>query len=145
MAVRTAESTVQPVRIAQRWTGSTVTEWLPVALVAIVIAWLVLPPLFVIIQTSFSVRGGASLTLENYRAVSGSIGLTSALVTNSLAFSGGSAIFALAFGTLLAWLAERTNTPFKGAVYMAAFVSFAIPAIIKVIGWILLLGPRAGL
>lgn len=29
--------------------------------------------------------------------------------------------------------------------YLSAFVSFAIPGIVKVIGWIILLGPKAGI
>jgi len=51
----------------------------------------------------------------------------------------------LILGTLLAWIVERTNTPFKRVAYLSAFTSFAIPGIIKVIGWIMLLGPEAGL
>ena len=59
-------------------------------------------------------------------------------------FSIGSAGIALVYGTLLAWLAERSNAPFRKLAYVSAYVSFAIPGIIKVVGWIMLLGPKAG-
>ncbi|MEK6563151.1 MAG: ABC transporter permease subunit, partial [Candidatus Binatota bacterium] len=57
----------------------------------------------------------------------------------------GSAGCALGVGTLLAWLAERTNAPFRTMAYVSAYLSFGIPGIVKVIGWILLLGPKAGI
>ncbi|MFN0072184.1 MAG: ABC transporter permease [Chloroflexota bacterium] len=143
MTVSSAPPVASRARSGWRLPDAPLGDWVPVALICLVIGLLVLPPLVVIIQTSLTERGGA-LTFDHYRSVFGALHLTGPLVFNSLAFSGGSAFLALAFGTGLAWLAERTNAPFRGAVYTAAFVSFAIPAIIKVIGWILLLGPRAG-
>lgn len=71
-------------------------------------------------------------------------GAAVSLVANTLVFGFGSAAIGLAAGVALAWLVERTDCPFKGAVYIAAFFSFAIPGVVKVIGWILLLGPGAG-
>ena len=55
-----------------------------------------------------------------------------------------SSTWALVWGTAMAWLAERSNAPFRAVAYLAAFVSFAVPGLIKVIGWILLFGPEAG-
>jgi iron(III) transport system permease protein len=111
-----------------------------------VIAWLVLPPLFFLLQTSVvdPPRDGL-LTFDHYATVIRSFGSTPTVVTSSLAFSLGSAVLALLLGCVLAWLAERTDAPFRGAAYTAAFVSFALPGVVKVVGWILLLGPRAGL
>jgi len=43
-----------------------------------------------------------------------------------------------------AWLVERTDAPFKTVFFVGAFASLAMPALIKGIGWILLLGPNAG-
>jgi iron(III) transport system permease protein len=113
--------------------------------VGAIIAWLVVPPLIFIVQTSLSERGSGAFTLDNYLSIFGSITSTWSIFASSIIFSAGSAALALTLGTLLAWLAERTNTPFRGLVYVAAFVSFAIPPIVKIIGWILLIGPRAGL
>jgi iron(III) transport system permease protein len=56
-----------------------------------------------------------------------------------------SSAVALVYGTALAWLAERSDAPFRKLAYVSAYVSFAIPGIIKVVGWIMLLGPKAGM
>ena len=116
-------------------------------IVLIVLAYLVLPPIFFTVETSLREETGfeiGGLTLKNYASIL-STPNTIDLLANSVRFALGSAAVALILGTLLAWIVERTNTPFRGIVYITAFVSFAVPGIIKVVGWILLLGPRAGL
>jgi iron(III) transport system permease protein len=115
--------------------------------VALVLAYLVIPPLFFIAYSSLTAGPDAAVegfTFDNFGNIFESFAEFKILLWNSLVFSTGSAVWALVFGTLLAWLAERTNAPFRGLAYVAAFVSFAIPGLIKVIGWILLLGPEAG-
>jgi len=44
----------------------------------------------------------------------------------------------------MAWIVERTSVPGRQGAYVAVFLGFAVPAIIRVIGWILLLGPQNG-
>lgn len=113
----------------------------------IILSYLVIPPLYFTIQSSFYVTRGfepARLSLDYYTDILTTEG-TATMLLNSLQFALGGSLIALVFGTLLAWIVERTNTPFKNMAYLSAFVSFAIPGIIKVIGWILLLGPEAGL
>jgi len=83
--------------------------------------------------------------LENYQSLLALDGATPTVLLNTLLFGAGSAIVGVTLGGALAWLAERTNAPFKGLLYVTAFVSFAIPGIVKVVGWILLLGPQSGL
>jgi iron(III) transport system permease protein len=85
----------------------------------------------------------AGLTLANYTAVFTS-GANLEVVWNTVIYAVGSSVLALVAGTALAWLVERTDAPFKGLAYTAAFASFAIPGVIKGIGWILLLGPESG-
>jgi iron(III) transport system permease protein len=124
-----------------------VTRWL-FAFVALTVAYFVVPPFFFIIFTSFVEERGAtagSFTLEHFASILSSVGEVRTLLWNSLVFSVGSAGGALLFGTLLAWLAERTNAPLRPMAYVSAYLSFGIPGIIKVIGWILLLGPKAGM
>lgn len=121
--------------------------WLFV-LTAAVLVYLVVPPFFFILSASFLSESGPNageLTLEHYASIVASVSDFRVLIWNSLIFSVGSALGALLLGTLLAWLAERTNAPFQSVAYISAFVSFGIPGIVKVIGWILLLGPEAGL
>ena len=114
---------------------------------ALVLLYLVVPPLAFIVYTSFvpsEDSGIVGLTLQNFFHIFESLAEFEILLWNSLVFSVGSAAWALVFGTVMAWLAERSNAPFRMVAYLAAFVSFAVPGLIKVIGWILLLGPEAG-
>lgn len=113
----------------------------------LVLALLVLPPFLMLLRTSVVVgerlgRAG-TLSLDAYAQI-----LTSArlpeLVGNTLVFALGSTLAGLVLGGGLAWCTERTNAPFKGLVYAATFVSFAVPGILRTIGWIFLLGPRTG-
>lgn len=136
-----------PIRRVAAWlAGLSFLQWLAVVLL-LVLAWLVLPPLFFLFLTSVTevegVRSGP-LTLKNFATIlSGARELQ--VLGNSLVFALGSASVAVVLGTALAWLAERTNAPFRGVAYLAAFTSLSIPIVVKVLGWILLLGPDAGL
>lgn len=117
-------------------------------LTGLAMAYLVLPPFFFIVHTSLVADRGlqaGSFTIQHFRSILESLGDVRVLLANSLTFSIGSAGVALCYGTLLAWLAERSNAPFRTLAYVSAYVSFAIPGIIKVIGWIMLLGPKAGI
>jgi iron(III) transport system permease protein len=120
--------------------------WLFVS-VGLLVAYLVIPPLFFIALASLVPPPETEIegpTLANYATIFESFSEFKILLWNSFIFSVGSSAWALLFGTLLAWLAERTNAPFRSLAYVSAFVSFAIPGLIKVIGWLLLLGPEAG-
>jgi len=113
-----------------------------------VLAYLVLPPFFFILHTSLVTDRGlqaGSFTIQHFVNIIESLGDVRTLLSNSLIFSLGSAAVALVYGTTLAWLAERSDAPFRKLAYVSAYVSFAIPGIIKVVGWIMLLGPKAGM
>jgi iron(III) transport system permease protein len=122
------------------------TSWLFI-IATTVVAYLVVPPLLFILISSLMPPAEDTLripTLANFTGIFDGLSEFKSLLWNSLIFSIGSSALALLFGTTLAWLAERTNARFRGLTYVSAFVSFAIPGIIKVIGWILLFGPEAG-
>lgn len=122
------------------------TSWLFI-IATIVVIYLVVPPLFFILVSSIMPPAEQTPripTLANFTGIFAGLSEFKSLLWNSLIFSIGSSGLALVFGTTLAWLAERTNARFRGLTYVSAFVSFAIPGIIKVIGWILLFGPAAG-
>ena len=122
-------------------------QWL-FLLTGLTLAYLVLPPFFFILHTSLVTDRGlqaGTFTIQHFQNIIESFSEVQTLLTNSLIFSVGSAAVALVYGTLLAWLAERSNAPFRRLVYVSAYVSFAIPGIIKVVGWIMLLGPKAGI
>ena len=67
------------------------------------------------------------------------------LFLNSLQFALGTATFAFLIGTTLAWINERTNTPFKSLFFALALIPLVIPGILFTIAWILLGSPKIGL
>ena len=117
-------------------------------LTGLTLAYLVLPPFFFILHTSLVVDRGlqaGAFTFQHFENIVESLGDVRTLLENSVIFSVGSAAIALVYGTMLAWLSERSDAPFRKLGYVSAYVSFAIPGIIKVVGWIMLLGPKAGI
>src|SRR5688500_8515354 len=122
-------------------------QWL-FLLTTVTLAYLVLPPFFFILHTSLVTDRGlqaGSFTVQHFANIIDSLGDVKTLLWNSMVFSIGSSAIAIAYGTTLAWLAERSDAPFRKLAYVSAYVSFAIPGIIKVVGWIMLLGPKAGI
>jgi len=115
--------------------------------VLVIIGYFVIPPSFFTLRESLYISKGfqaAEFSFKNYIDVV-SFPDTKIMIYNSLWYSIASSALALVIGTLLAWIVERTNTPFKKLAYVSTFMSLASPLIIKVIGWIFLLGPKAGL
>src|SRR5207253_3587047 len=83
-------------------------------------------------------------TLDNYRTAYGT-GETARLFGNSVRYAAGSAAFAFVLGTALAWMNERTNTPFKRLFFGLSIIPLIIPGILFVVAWILLGSPKIGL
>jgi iron(III) transport system permease protein len=67
------------------------------------------------------------------------------LFWNSLKYAFGTCVMSFLIGTYLAWINERTNTPFKKVFMVMALIPFIIPGILSTIAWILLLSPKIGL
>jgi len=84
------------------------------------------------------------ISLQNFRAVYSGAG-TGRLVSDSLRFAAGASLIAFAVGTLLAWLNERTNAPFKRLFFALSIVPLIIPGVLFVVAWILLGSPKIGL
>ena len=61
-----------------------------------------------------------------------------ALFWNSLQFASGTAVLAFVLGTALAWMNERTNTPFKSLFFALSLIPLVIPGILFTVAWILL-------
>ncbi|HLH21830.1 MAG TPA: iron ABC transporter permease [Chloroflexota bacterium] len=128
----------------ERLRAPTFAEGLFLATLAALL-FLIGPPIFFLLRGSLSgTRGSAgALNLDAYAAVLGSPSLLSSL-TATLVFALLSSVGAIVLGGLLAWIVERTDAPGKQALYASTFVVFAVPGIIRVVGWIFLLGPRSG-
>ena len=108
--------------------------------------YLIVPPILILVQTSLTTGGGGAggYSAENYRSVLISADLAT-LAWNSLKFAGGASLLGITFGSVLAFLVERTNTPLKTLAYVSAFITLCVPYVIWVIGWIFLLNNRNGI
>ena len=117
-------------------------------LCAAIVAYLALIPLgFLLWQSFFTPHTAAKpavFTLGNYAAAYTSVE-TARLFLNSVVFAAGTAAFSLTVGTALAWMNERTNTPFKGLFFSLALVPLIIPGILFTISWIMLASPKIGI
>lgn len=121
------------------------------AVIAICVAFTlyiaVIPLGFLLWQSFFTPQTAtkaAEFTLGNY------IGAytnpdTIRLLWNSTRFAVGVAVFAFLLGTTLAWINERTNTPFKTAFYALSLIPLVIPGILFTVAWILLGSPKIGI
>ncbi len=113
------------------------------ALVGIVLAVLMLPPLWILLQDSVTTTNAigdvTGFTAGHFaKLFTDKDALRS--IWNSLVFAGGSTVLSLVAGGVLAWLVERTNAPFKILAYLATIVSLGTPYILHVIAWLFLLG-----
>jgi len=122
--------------------------WLVIGACVVVTIYLAIIPLGFLLWQSFftpqTAAKAAQFTLGNYGEAYGSPD-TYRLFANSVKFATGTAIFAFVLGTLLAWMNERTNTPFKSLFYALAIIPLIIPGILFTVAWILLASPKIGI
>ena len=64
---------------------------------------------------------------------------------NTLWFSLTSTLLAFAGGLFLAWVVDRTNTPFARFIGMMTLARIIIPGILITVAWILLISPNIGI
>ena len=123
-------------------------KWLVIAVCVAVTLYLAAIPLGFLLWQSFftpqTAARAAQFTFDNYREAYGSEE-TWTLFRNSLQFAAGAALIAFAIGTSLAWMNERTNTPFKGLFFACSVIPLIIPGILFTVAWILLGSPKIGL
>jgi iron(III) transport system permease protein len=123
-------------------------KWVILGLCVAIVAYLALIPLgFLLWQSFFTPHTAAKpavFTFGNYAAAYTSVE-TAKLFFNSVVFATGTAAFSLVVGTALAWMNERTNTPFKRLFFSLALVPLIIPGILFTISWIMLASPKIGI
>ena len=83
-------------------------------------------------------------TLGNYIAAYGTAE-TFRLFLTSIRFALGASLFSFIVGTALAWMNERTNTPFKSIFFALSLIPLVIPSILFTVSWILLASPQIGI
>jgi iron(III) transport system permease protein len=112
------------------------------------VAWLALVPLVFLLWQSIltpqTAAAPAQFTLDNFRTAYLSAD-TARLLVNSVQFASGAAVLALFVGTSLAWMNERTNTPFKSLFFALTIMPLVIPGILFTVSWIMLASPKIGL
>jgi len=114
-----------------------------VAVVALLLLVLILPPTFYLVITSlYTTRPDGSFdqpTLRYYQELFASPFFAASLL-NTIEFAVGSAAVAILIGVVQALIVERTNTPGRRYVFLTAVVSLGIPHVLYVVAWLLLLG-----
>lgn len=122
--------------------------WLLIGIPVLLVMWLSLVPLIFLVWQSFltpqTLAKPAVFTLDNFRAAYFSAE-TFRLFFTSVQYASGTAVFALCVGTALAWMNERTNTPFKKLFFALAIIPLVIPGILFTVAWIMLGSPRIGI
>ena len=123
-------------------------KWVVIAVCVVLVLYLALVPLIFLVWQSFHTPQTADIaaqfTFENYRTAY-SNSETATLFANSLQFAVGTSAFSFIVGTLLAWMNERTNTPFKRLFFALSIIPLIIPGILFTVAWILLGSPKIGL
>jgi len=123
-------------------------KWLIIGACVLVTVYLGIVPLGFLLWQSFftpqSAAKAAQFTFGNYAQAYASAE-TWVLFWNSVKFATGTAILAFVIGTLLAWMNERTNTPFKALFFALSLIPLVIPGILFTVSWILLGSPKIGL
>ena len=123
-------------------------KWILIGVPVALVCWLALVPLVFLVWQSFltpqTATRPAVFTLENYRNAYFSAE-TFRLFFNSVQYAAGTSIFALCLGTTLAWMNERTNTPFKKLFFALSIIPLVIPGILFTVAWIMLASPKIGI
>jgi iron(III) transport system permease protein len=120
---------------------------LPMILLIVVVAFLVVTPLFLMILNSFqTARPGQPIVwgLEGWGKAFSTPGIVKAM-TNTFTLAITRQAIALLIGAFFAWLVARTDIPMKGTLEFFFWLSFFLPALPETMGWILLLDPKYGL
>lgn len=114
-----------------------------------ILFFLVILPLLYIIVAAFTTSvprpGNTDLggfTLDNFGILTTEQGLQS--LANSLIVGVGSAFFALVIGAALAFIAARTDAPWRKFIYTAGIAPMFFPAIVGALAWSILGSPSSG-
>jgi iron(III) transport system permease protein len=103
---------------------------------------LILVPLAMVVYTAFidvlpfSGERAATFTLDNFYAIwSPEAG---AALANTITVSFGGTVIAMLFGCGLAWLAARTDVPWKGLVHLSGVMPLFVSLLVAAVTWSLL-------
>jgi iron(III) transport system permease protein len=113
--------------------------------------YLVMAPLLALLATAFRgpsdllpFEAGAHWTFDNVSDVYLKTPLLSKVVPNTVIFVLGSVVVTFFTAFTLAWLIERTDLPWRTAIFTAILFPLLIPGIVMAFAWTLLFAPNAG-
>src|SRR5690242_15130084 len=118
---------------------------------ALAALYLVMAPLLALLATAF--RGpsdllpfeeGARWTFANLIDVYAGTNLLTTTLPNTAIFVGGSVVVTFFTAFTLAWLVERTDLPWRTAIFTAILFPLLVPGIVMAFAWTLLFAPNAG-
>jgi iron(III) transport system permease protein len=112
-------------------------------LLAAILVFLVVNPLFQLVRTSLEDADTGAFTLMNYVAAYSRQRYLTAMF-NSLRLGAVVTVLCLAFAVPIAWAVSRTDMPGKTMVRTLVLGAFITPPYLGAIGWILLAGPNSG-
>jgi iron(III) transport system permease protein len=110
---------------------------------AATLVFLVINPLFRLVQTSLQDADTGAFTLFNYVTAYSRPRYLVAM-WNSIRLGASVTCLCLIFAVPIAWAISRTNMPAKGLVWTLVLGAFITPPYLGAIGWILLAGPNSG-
>lgn len=119
-------------------------------LLAILVYQVVVPILMIAWTSLKTVRPGEpgflafDFSVANYVRAFGAARFWAA-TADTLVFALTSTVLSFALGAFLAWVVERTNTPFARIIGFVLMARIIIPGILIVISWILLASPTIGI
>ncbi len=135
--------------LAYDWKRIFSAEKLIYLIPALLIAYLVLPPLLLLLISTFKSTADrlpiepGPWSLNNYIKVFSSAE-SYLLFQNSLVFAIPTVLISLSISAILVWLIERTDIPKRDFLFALILMPIAMPGLIKAIGWTYLASPRIG-
>ncbi|HEY4318255.1 MAG TPA: iron ABC transporter permease [Herbaspirillum sp.] len=139
-----AEAAAQPLWL-RRCKAMLTTRTIFAAVLGLLLVVLVFPPLLFLLQGSLSTAsptGELVFSLDSFRGIVAEHGIFRS-ISNSFLFAVCSALLAVAFGGVVAWITERTNAPFARLAYVTTVTSLGTPYILYISAWLMLIG-RSG-
>ena len=117
------------------------------AVVFVVVAGLVLAPILFLIVNSFQLALPGQTPMWGLRAWQAALGNTDVwlAIWNSIRLYLATSVISWPIAILLAWILGRTDIPAKNAIEFLFWLSFFLPSLTVVMGWVTLIDPTAGL
>ena len=121
----------------------------PSAILGVLLFFLVILPIIFIVIAAFSTqvpRPGntevGAFTLANFAILGTPEGVQS--IINSMIIGAGAGILSLLIDAVLAFIAARTDAPWKRFIYITGIAPMFLPALVGALAWSILASPTAG-